>query len=253
MAKPQFDFTGKVAWVTGGGTGIGQSVAVAFAQLGAKVVVSGRSNGDETLRLIKEAGGDAKFVRCDISKAADVQNAVQTVADTYGGLNIAFNNAGVGVVGIPLAEQTEKDYDYIMDTDLKGLFFCMKYEIPEMLKAGGGSIINTGSVASVIGDPGMAVYVAAKHGAAGMTKAAAWDYGRQNIRVNLLAAGFTNTPMTSNWLSDPKMVEMVSSWNALGRYAMPDEMVGLVLLLASPLGSFMSGGVYCVDAGQSVH
>ncbi|MDR1603453.1 MAG: SDR family oxidoreductase [Gracilibacteraceae bacterium] len=249
----QFDFTGRVAWVTGGGTGIGQSVAVALASLGAKVAISGRSNGDETLGLIKKAGGEAIFVRCDVSKPADVQNAVKTVVDSYGRLDIAFNNAGVGVVGKPLAEQTEEDYDFVMGADLKGLFFCLKYEIPEMIKTGGGSIINTGSVASVVGDPGMAVYVAAKHGVAGMTKAAAWDYGRQNIRINCLAAGFTNTPMTSNWLADPKMVELVSSWNALGRYAMPDEMVGLVLLLASDLGSFMTGGVICVDAGQSVH
>jgi NAD(P)-dependent dehydrogenase (short-subunit alcohol dehydrogenase family) len=253
VSAPSFDFTGKVALVTGGGTGIGQAVAIAFAQCGAQVVITGRSNADETLLKIKEAGGEATFVRGNVGVAADVRNVVQTTIATYGRLDVAVNNAGVGVVGTPLCDQTEEDFDHIVNTDLRGLFLCMKHEIPEMIQVGGGSIVNVGSVASVVADPGMAVYVAAKHGAVGITKGAALDYGAQNVRVNLVAPGFTATPMTSNWLADPAMVELVSSWNALHRVAQPQEMVGMVLLLASPLASFMTGGVYLVDAAQSSH
>ena len=253
MAAQLLDFTEKVVLITGGGTGIGQATAVAFAGLGAKVVIAGRSNADESLLRIKEAGGEAIFVQCDVSVAADVQNVVKTTVDTYGHLDIAFNNAGLLPAAAPLADQTEEDFDKIIATDLKGVFLCMKYEIPEMLKVGGGSIINNGSVVSLVADPGLAPYAAAKHGVAGLSKGAALEYAKQNIRVNVIAPAFVGTPMTAGWLADPGMRELVKSFNAAGRVAEPEEIVGIVLLLASPMASFMTGGVYPVDGGQTAH
>lgn len=253
MSSQSLDFTGKVALVTGGGTGIGQAVCVALAERGAKVAIVGRSNADATLLRIKEAGGEATFVRGDVSVAQDVERAVRTTVDTYGRLDIAFNNAGMLPVTAPLAEQTEEDFDRIVAADLKGVFLCMKYQIPEMLKAGGGSIINNGSVVSLVADPGMAPYVAAKHGVAGLTKSAALEYAKQNVRINAIAPAFVATPMTAGWLEDPQMRELVKSFNAAGRVAEPEEIVGIVLLLASPMASFMTGGIYPVDGGQVAH
>jgi NAD(P)-dependent dehydrogenase (short-subunit alcohol dehydrogenase family) len=255
MAMPEqlLDFTGKVAIVTGGNSGIGQATAVAFARQGAKVVVACRSNADETLRRIKEAGGEAIFVKTDVSVAADVRNLVKTTVDTYGRLDIAYNNAGLLPVTAPLIEQTEEDFDKIIGVDLRGVFLCMKYEIPEMLKVGTGSIINCGSVVSLVADPGMAPYVAAKHGVAGITKAAALEYAKQNVRVNAIAPAFVETGMTQVWLADPEMTETVKGFNAANHIASPDEISGIVLFLASPMASFMTGGVYPVDGAQTAH
>jgi NAD(P)-dependent dehydrogenase (short-subunit alcohol dehydrogenase family) len=248
-----FDFTGKVAIVTGGGSGIGQATAVAFARKGAKVVVAGRSNADATLALIKEAGGEAIFVKTDVSIAADVQALVAATVAAYGRLDIAFNNAGLLPVTAPLTDQTEADFDKIIGVDLKGVFLGMKYQIPEMLKAGGGSIINCGSVVSLVADPGMAPYVAAKHGVAGITKAAALEYANQNIRVNAIAPAFVETGMTAPWLADPAMKQMVQGFNAMQHIATSDEIAGFVLFLASPMASFMTGAVYPIDGGQTAH
>ncbi len=253
MPEQLLDFTGQVVIVTGGGSGIGQATAVAFARQGAKVVVACRSNADETLRRIKQAGGEAVFVRADVSSAADVQKLVKTTLDTYGRLDVAFNNAGLNAVSAPLAEQTEEDFDRIIAVDLKGVFLCMKYQIPAMLKAGRGSIINCGSVVSFVADPGMAPYVAAKHGVAGITKAAALDYARQGVRINAIGPAFTETGMTQVWLADPKMTEIVKSFNAANRIASPDEIAGIVLFLASPMASFITGACIPVDAGQTAH
>lgn len=248
-----FDFTGKVALVTGGRSGIGQAVAVAFARAGAKVVVNGRTAADETLLQIKEAGGEATFVRGDVGSVEDVEHLVATTVDTYGRLDVAFNNAGLLPVTAPLAEQTVEDFDKIIAADLRGVFLCMKYEIPRMLEVGGGSIINNGSVVSLVADPGMAPYAAAKHGVAGLSKGAALEYAKQNVRINTIAPAFVATGMTSGWLADPEMTELVKSFNAQGRIAAPEEIVGLVLLLASPMASFMTGGVYAIDGGQTAH
>ena len=253
MSAQLLDFTEKVVLITGGGTGIGQAAAVAFAGLGAQVVIAGRSNADATLLRIKEAGGEAIFVRGDVGVAANVQNVVRTTVDTYGRLDVAFNNAGLLPTTAPLADQTEDEFDKIIAVDLKGVFLCMKYEIPEMLKVGGGSIINNGSVVSLVADPGMAPYAAAKHGVAGLSKGAALEYAKQNVRINVIAPALVGTPMTAGWLADPQMRELVKSFNAAGRIADPEEIVGIVLLLASPMGSFMTGGVYPVDGGQTAH
>lgn len=253
MPEQLLDFTGKVAIVTGGNSGIGQATAVAFARQGAKVVVACRSNADETLRRIKEAGAEAIFVKTDVSIAADVKNLVKTTVDTYGRLDVAYNNAGLLPVTAPLTEQTEEDFDKIIAVDLRGVFLCMKYEIPEMLKVGAGSIINCGSVVSLVADPGMAPYVAAKHGVAGITKAAALEYAKQNVRINAIAPAFVETGMTQVWLADPEMTETVKGFNAANHIASPDEIAGIVLFLASPMASFMTGGVYPVDGAQTAH
>jgi NAD(P)-dependent dehydrogenase (short-subunit alcohol dehydrogenase family) len=253
MPEQLLDFTGKVAIVTGGGTGIGQATAVAFARQGAKVVIAGRSNAEETLRRIKAAGGEAIFVKADVSKAEDVQRIVKTTVDTYGRLDIAFNNAGLLPVTANLIDQTEADFDKIIAVDLKGVFLGMKYQIPEMLKVGGGSIINCGSVVSLVADPGMSPYVAAKHGVAGLSKGAALEYAKNNIRINVICPAFTETGMTQGWLADPQMRELVKSFNAANRIASSEEIAGIVLFLASPMASFMTGSVIPVDGGQTAH
>lgn len=253
MSQNLLDFTGQVVLITGGRSGIGQATAVAFAQQGAKVVVSGRSNADKTMARIKEVGGEAIFVQGDVSVAADVQNIVNTAVAKFGRLDVAVNNAGLLPITANLTEQKEEDFDKIIAVDLKGVFLCMKYEIPEMLKLGSGAIINIGSVVSLVADPGMSPYVAAKHGAAGLTKAAGIEYAKDNVRINAIAPGFTETEMTAGWMEDPAMCELVKSFNAANRIAKPEEIAGLVLFLASPLASFISGSVYSVDAGQTAH
>jgi len=253
VPKQLLDFTGQVVVITGGRSGIGRATAIAFARQGAKVVIAGRSHADETLRAIKDEGGEAVFVPTDVSIAADVQKLIKAALDTYGRLDVAFNNSGLLPVTANLVEQTEADFDKIMAVDLKGLFLCMKYQIPEMLKAGGGAIINCGSVVSLVADPGMSPYVAAKHGAAGLTKAAALEYAQSNVRINAICPGFTETEMTKGWMENLQMRELIKSFNATNRIATPDEIAGIVLFLASPMASFITGAVIPVDGAQTAH
>jgi NAD(P)-dependent dehydrogenase (short-subunit alcohol dehydrogenase family) len=248
------DFTDKVILITGGATGIGRATALAFAQHGGTVVIGDiDARAEETVQLIQKAGGTALFVSADVTVADQVDNLVRQTVDTYGGLHVAFNNAGVLPPTGPLLEQTEAAWDKIIDVDLKGVFLCLKAEIAHMVTRGGGSIINTASVAGVIADPGMSPYVAAKHGVVGLTKAAALDYAAAGVRVNALAPGLVETPMTKGWLDDPTMRSVVTANSPMGRPAQPEEIVGMVLYLASPLASYANGGVYVVDGGQTAH
>jgi NAD(P)-dependent dehydrogenase (short-subunit alcohol dehydrogenase family) len=248
------DFTDKVILITGGATGIGRATALAFAQHGGTVVIGDiDARAEETVQLIQKAGGTALFVSTDVTVADQVDNLVRQTVDTYGGLHVAFNNAGVLPPTGPLLEQTEAAWDKIIDVDLKGVFLCLKAEIAHMVTRGGGSIINTASVAGVIADPGMSPYVAAKHGVVGLTKAAALDYAAAGVRVNALAPGLVETPMTKGWLDDPTMRSVVTANSPMGRPAQPEEIVGMVLYLASPLASYANGGVYVVDGGQTAH
>ncbi|MFD0312812.1 SDR family NAD(P)-dependent oxidoreductase [Streptomyces flavalbus] len=254
MTESFLDFTGKVVLVTGGASGIGRAVALGFARQGATVVIGDideRSN--DTVRLIEKEGGTGLFVPTDVTLARDVDSLVSTTVDTYGDLHIAFNNAGVFVPPAPLAEQSEEDWDKAIAVDLKGVFLSLKYEIAHMVRAGGGSIINTASIAGLIGDPDMAPYVAAKHGVIGLTRAAAVDYAKAGIRVNALAPGLTRTAMTQPWLDDPVKRDIVMAGPQMGRAADPEEIVGMVLYLASPAASFTTGGVFVVDGGQTAH
>jgi NAD(P)-dependent dehydrogenase (short-subunit alcohol dehydrogenase family) len=254
MADQLLDFTEKVVLVTGGSTGIGRATSLAFARQGATVVIGDvDERSADTIGLIEAAGGTGLFVRTDVSVAGQVEALVNTAVESFGGLHVAFNNAGVLPTTAPLAEMDEVEWDKVIAVDLKGVFLSLKYEIAYMLTAGGGAIVNTASVAGVIADPGMAPYVAAKHGVVGLTRAAAVDYAKHGIRVNALAPGLVETPMTKRWLEDPAMREAVLAGSQMGRAAQPEEIAGMVLFLASPLASFATGGVYVVDAGQTAH
>lgn len=248
-------FEDRVVMITGGTTGIGQAVAIAFAKEGAKVVVSGRraETGNKVVEEIKNIGGEAVFCRADVSKTEDIKNLVNFTLDKYGKLDHAFNNAGVLPITKKFTEMTEEDYDFVMDVDLKGVFLSMKYELEYMEKVGKGTIVNTTSVAGVIADPGMAPYVAAKHGVVGLTKAAGIEYIEKGIRINALAPGLVETPMTKVWLDDPDFRAVVHGQTPIHRHARPEEMAGMVLFLSSDEATFCAGQVYIVDGGQTAH
>lgn len=247
-------FAEHVVLITGGATGIGRAGALAFARQGAIVVVGDvDERAAETVDLLEAEGGRGLFVQTDVSNAESVRDLVEETAATFGRLDAAWNNAGVLPATKPLHEMTEDEWEHVVSVDLKGVFLSLKYEIAYMVANGGGSIINTASVAGVIGDPGMAPYVAAKHGVIGLTRAAAVDYGKLGIRVNAVAPGLVATPMTERWLDDPAMREVMFAGSQMGRAAQPEEIVGVVLFLASELATFATGGVFTIDGGQTAH
>ena len=248
----QFDFTNKVVIVTGGANGIGRATALRFGQAGAKVVIADLNPAaTEVVDAIKHAGGEALFVQADVSVGDEVENLVATTVQTFGGLHCAFNNAGVLPKAAAIADLDESDFDRTIAVDLKGVFLCMKYEIRQMLQSGGGAIVNTASIAGLIADPGIGPYVAAKHGVIGLTKTAALEYAKHNIRINALAPGLVATDMTKPWFDDPNIRSVLLANSPMGRPSQPEEMAGIVLFLCSDFASFATGAVFPIDGGYT--
>ena len=246
-------FDGKVALVTGAGSGIGRASALAFTREGTKVVVSDidPDGGEETAVKIREAGGEAAFVEADVSKADQVEDLVNRVVETFGGLDFAHNNAGIeGTMGAPTADQTENDWDRVISINLKGVWLCMKYEIPKMLDSGGGAIVNTASVAGLVGFEGICHYTASKHGVVGLTKTAALEYAKQGIRVNAVCPGVIHTPMIERATGgDAEAQAQFSSIEPVGRMGTPEEVAETVVWLCSDAASFVTGVPMPVDGG----
>ncbi len=242
---------GKVALVTGGGSGLGQATALAFAKHGAKVVVADMNveGGNKTIRLIKEAGGDAIFVKCDVSKAAEVEAMVNKGVETYGRLDYAFNNAGIEGLRTPIVDYQEEIWDRVISINLTGVWLCMKYEVSQMLKQGCGAIVNTSSAAGLIGIPGSTAYTASKHGVIGLTKTVALEYGKVGIRVNAVCPGAFYTPMLDRMIKNyPDMEKWYQEVTPMGRLGNPEELaMTVVWLCLEP--SFITGAAIPVDGG----
>lgn len=242
----------KVALITGGTTGIGRDTAVLFGKEGAKVVITGRreAEGKQTIDLVRAAGGEGMFVQADVSKAGDAETMVRKTVEKYGRLDVAFNNAGVEGKWVPLAEQTEQEWDYVHGINLKGVWLSLKYEIQQMLKqGGGGAIVNMSSVAGLIGAAGAGIYIASKHGVLGLTKTAATEYAARGIRVNAVCPAVIETAMAERAFSDPAASKQVLALHPLGRFGKPMEVAEAVLWLSSDKSSFTTGQYIGVDGG----
>jgi NAD(P)-dependent dehydrogenase (short-subunit alcohol dehydrogenase family) len=250
------NFAGKVAFVTGAASGIGRAAALAFAREGASVVAADVSEqgNQETVRLIEAQGGRALAVRCDVTRAADVKAALDKTVEAFGRLDFAFNNAGIEPrKPAPTAEYEEEEWNRILDTNLRGVFLCMKHEIPLILKQGGGAIVNTSSGAGIIGIKGSPAYTAAKHGVIGLTRAAALDYAAQNLRVNAVCPGYIDTPMMGRFTGGtPEGRAKVIAEEPVGRMGKPEEIAAAVLWLCSDAAAFMVGHAMVIDGGQTV-
>ena len=243
-------FKDKVAIVTGGSFGIGRSTAIMFAQRGAKVAIVDWIENPEVLTTIKSAGGEAIFIKCDVSKDSDVRTMVEKTQHTFGRLDFAFNNAGIEGESATTHEVTEENWDRVTGVNLKGVWLCMKYEIPQMLRQGKGAIVNCSSIAGVIGFPGIAAYTASKHGVIGLTKVAALEYATSGIRVNAVCPGVIQTPMIDRFIEKNNTTrEAMASQEPIGRFGEPEEIAEAVVWLCSDASSFTTGHPLVVDGG----
>lgn len=245
-----------VALVTGGSSGIGRTTALHFAREGAKVAIASRrqEQGQSVVDEIRNAGGDAIFIKTDVSKADDCANAVSQTVAAFGKLDIAFNNAGVEAFGKPVAETDESTWDSVLNINLKGIFLSMKYEIPEMLKAGGGSIVNMSSTYGIVASAfGGCSYHASKAGIIGLTKAAALEYAKHGIRVNAICPAFVATAMVEKFLEETGMTDQIKAFHPVGRLGTESEIAQSVVFLASDASSFMTGTALSVDGGMAAN
>jgi NAD(P)-dependent dehydrogenase (short-subunit alcohol dehydrogenase family) len=247
------EFEGKVALVTGGGSGIGRATAMAFAREGAKVVIGNRNvqRGNETVAMIQKAGGTASFKKTDVLITKEIEALVDHAVKTYGGLDLAFNNAGVEGEVASVVDQTEANYNAVMDVNVKGVWLSMKYEIPRMLERGGGAIVNCSSVAGLIGFPNMSIYMASKHAVIGLTKVAALEYSAQGIRINAVNPAVIDTEMVDRLaaaMSLKKQDDLVPL-HPIGRIGRVEEIAEAVIWLCSGKSSFVAGHSLIVDGG----
>jgi NAD(P)-dependent dehydrogenase (short-subunit alcohol dehydrogenase family) len=248
---------GKVALVTGGASGIGRATALTFAREGAKLIIADmhEDGGQQTVHMITEQGGEATFVRTDVTQATAVEALISKAVETYGRLDCAYNNAGISGTGIAgthralTADYPDERWHQVIAINLTGVWLCMKYEIVQMLTQGGGAIVNTASVAGLVGLPYASAYVASKHGVVGLTKTAALEYAQRGIRVNGVCPGYIATPMTAQGMSDPeRMARMIAS-EPIGRMGQPEEVAEAVVWLCSDAASFVTGHMMTVDGG----
>ncbi|MFC2031272.1 SDR family oxidoreductase [Chloroflexota bacterium] len=245
-------FEDRVALVTGAAAGIGRAAATAFAREGAKVVVSDVDvqGATETVQLILENGGAATLVEADVSQASQVEALMAETVETYGRLDCAFNNAGIGGNLGATADCEEENWDRVIAINLKGVWLCMKYEIPQMIKQGGGAIVNTASAAGLVALPDLPAYTASKHGVVGLTRSAAFEYARIGIRINVVCPGTIRTAFSDNMLADnPDLLEVWEAEHPIGRIGRPEEVAAAVLWLCSDAASFVTGHPLSVDGG----
>jgi NAD(P)-dependent dehydrogenase (short-subunit alcohol dehydrogenase family) len=244
---------GKVALVTGAASGIGRATALTFAREGAKLVIAdmNEDGGQQTVHMISETGGEAIFVQVDVSTATEVEAMISKAVETYGRLDCAHNNAGIASGGQRAftADYPEERWHQVIAINLTGVWLCMKYEIPQMLQQGGGTIVNTASVAGLVGLPYSSAYVASKHGVVGLTRTAALEYAKSGIRVNCVCPGYIETPMSEQGRSDPERMAHMLASEPIGRIGKPEEVAETVVWLCSDAASFVTGHTMTVDGG----
>jgi NAD(P)-dependent dehydrogenase (short-subunit alcohol dehydrogenase family) len=245
------EMSGRVAVVTGAASGIGRATALSYAREGAKVVVSDvdESGGGETVRLIEDAGGEALFVAADVSRPEACEALVQQTVERYGRLDFACNNAGVSGAASMTGEYAIPEWDRVIAINLSSVFYCMRYQIPAMLRNGGGSIVNMASILGSVAFATAPAYVAAKHGVVGLTRTAAVEYAEKKIRVNAVGPGFIRTPLISSMEQDEATNQHLISLHPVGRLGEAEEVAELVIFLSSDRASFITGAYYPVDGG----